>query len=90
MEETIKKRKIKKEISLEIMRIFAIFFVIFNHTGGDGYYLFLQQEKGGLLFWIYLFLSVFCKFSVPLFLAVSGALMLNREEKITVLWKKES
>lgn len=81
--------EVKKTLYLEVMRIIATFFVIFNHTGNTGFFLFSQRPEGGLLFWIYLFISVFCKFSVPLFFAISGALMLNREdEPLKVLWKK--
>lgn len=38
-------------------------------------------------FWGYLFLSVFCKFSVPVFFMISGAVLLNREdEPLKQLW----
>ena len=51
--------------------------------------MFAKQAEGSLKFWIYLFLSVFCKFSVPLFFAISGAIMLGRkDEPLKVLWKK--
>ena len=59
----------EKNIYLEAMRVIAIFFVIFNHTGSNGYTLFSQEPIGSGKFWIYLFISVFCKFSVPLFFA---------------------
>lgn len=70
-----------KYVHLEIMRIFAAFFVIFNHVGvelGDGYLLFASKPIGSLQMWCYLVVSVFCRFNVPLFLAISGALMLGR------------
>lgn len=57
----------EKNIYLEAMRVIAIFFVIFNHTGSNGYTLFSQEPIGSCKFWIYIFISVFCKFSVPLF-----------------------
>ena len=69
----------EKNIYLEAMRVIAIFFVIFNHTGSNGYTLFSQEPIGSGKFWIYLFISVFCKFSVPLFFAISGALMLEKQ-----------
>lgn len=62
-----KVQKNKKYTYIEIMRIIAIFFVIFNHTGNKGFFLFSQHQAGGMQFWIYLLVSVFCKFSVPLF-----------------------
>ena len=45
--------------------------------------------RGSAAFWVYLFVSVFDKFAVPLFLAVSGALLLNRpDEPLKTLWTK--
>ena len=77
-----------KQIDIELMRIIACFFVIFNHTETNGYFLFSLYDKHSLQFWIYLFLSVFCKFSVPLFFTISGALMLDREpEPLNRLWR---
>ena len=54
-----------KIIYLEILRIIAAFFVIFNHTGNDGFFLFSLKSSNHLPFWIYAFISVFCKFAVP-------------------------
>ena len=71
----------KKEVYLEILRIIAICFVIFNHTGLNGYWLFTQRTPGTLSFYIYLFLSLFCKFAVPLFMAISGAVLLGRKDE---------
>lgn len=76
-----------KNLDLELMRILACFFVIFNHTGNNGFFLFSSYDNHSLQFWVYLFISVFCKFSVPLFFAITGALMLNRErESLKKLW----
>lgn len=83
--EVVKK---EKYIYLEVMRIIACFFVLFNHTGTWGYSLFSMVEFNSLRYWIYLFISVFCKFSVPLFLAISGALLLIKEETLKDIWKK--
>ena len=83
-------REISKErkLYLEWMRIIAIFFVIFNHTGSDGFFLFSRYPGDPVRYWGYMFLSVFSKFSVPLFLAISGALMLDRpQEPLSKLWK---
>lgn len=79
----------KKYTYLESLRIIAIFFVIFNHTGNKGYFLFSERPVGSAQFWIYLFISIFCKFAVPVFFAISGALMLGKEdEPLKVLWSK--
>ena len=66
-----------KKVYLEIMRIIAVFFVIFNHTSNNGFFLFSLHPTNSLQFWLYLFISIFCKFSVPLFFMISGALLLD-------------
>lgn len=77
-----------KYVYLEILRSIAVFFVIFNHTGSDGFFLFAEMPVGSFAYWIYMFISVFIKFSVPVFLAISGALLLKkRNESIGQLWK---
>ena len=78
-----------KKLDFELMRIVACFFVIFNHTGQKGFFLFSTiKDRESLEFWLYLFISVFDKFAVPLFFAISGALMLGREpEPLGKLWK---
>lgn len=78
----------KKRLDIEFMRIIACFFVIFNHTKSNGFFLFASYDSKSLKFWIYLFISIFCTFSVPLFYTISGALLLNRgEESLFKFWK---
>lgn len=82
-------KKTEKSLHFELMRIAAIFFVVFTHTGEHGFFLFAQYPDTHILFWVYLFVSIFGSFAVPLFFAVSGALMLNRpEEPMQKLWGK--
>ena len=70
---------------IDVMRILAAFFVIFNHSGG--YFMFPQYVSDPPRYWGYLFLSVFTKFAVPLFFAISGALLLNRpQEPLRKIW----
>lgn len=77
----------KRQLDLELMRILAAFFVIFNHTGGAGFLLFTLYEDTTLSYWVFLSVSVFCRFSVPLFFMISGAVLLNREgETLKDLW----
>lgn len=81
--------KEKKQLDIELMRILAAFFVIFNHTRADGYLLFSQYDPQSLKFWVYMMPSVFCKFSVPLFFMISGALLLGRaQESYRTLWTR--
>lgn len=76
-----------RRLDLELMRVIACFFVIFNHTGENGFFRFSLCDSGSLRFWVYLAVSIFCKFSVPLFFMVSGALLLEREESLGRIWR---
>jgi len=69
----------EKTVYLEIVRIMACFFVIFNHTC-SGYMLGLAPMNTTR---ILLLLEFFvCKTAVPMFLMVSGACLLGKEESI--------
>lgn len=76
-----------RRLDLELMRVIACFFVIFNHTGENGFFRFSLCDSGSFRFWVYLAVSIFCKFSVSLFFMVSGALLLEREESLGRLWR---
>lgn len=78
----------QKKIYIEFIRIIASFFVIFNHTRERGFFLFASYPENSIQYWLYMFLSVFCKFSVPMFFAISGALLLSKDETIKELYKK--
>lgn len=78
----------KKYLYMECLRIIACLFVIFNHTNINGFFLFSKYSKVTWQFWVYLFISIFCKFAVPLFFAISGALLLVKKESLEDLWKK--
>lgn len=78
----------KRTVYLEVMRIIASLAVVFMHTGGDGYTLFAQYSPDRIKYWIYLFMSVFCKFPIPVFFAISGILLLPKKESIKEIWKK--
>lgn len=79
----------KRQLDIELMRVLAAFFVIFNHTRADGFQLFAQYDPHSLQFWVYLIPTVFCKFAVPLFFMISGALLLGREQvSLRDLWTR--
>ena len=71
---------------LEILRLLAPFWVVFNHTGAYGYTHFVMEAGFGQ--WIELFFSCFCTIAVPIFLMISGAVLLGKEEPFSVLLKK--
>lgn len=69
----------EKTVYLEIIRILACFFVIFNHTCSV-YMLGLAPMNATRIFLLIEFF--FCKTAVPMFLMVSGACLLGRDETI--------
>lgn len=76
----------KRILYIDVLRILACIAVIFNHA--SGYFLFGEQEPGGLLYRLEMGMSIGCKFAVPVFLAISGALMLDRETTLGELFRK--
>ena len=75
------KQSHQRLLHIEILRIIAAFFVIFNHTGDYGYTLFQLYERSSIVYWLYLCFSVMCKVSVPMFFMISGALLLKKDEE---------
>lgn len=73
----------------DFLRIFAIFFVIYNHS--SGFHLYLGYKMVGFEEFLHICLSVFDKIAVPMFFMISGALLLGKTESIkTVLLKRVS
>ena len=64
---------------LDALKLIAIYFVLFNHTGSRGFSYFAYHMDAP---WhmITLVLSVIDKVAVPLFFMASGALLIGREE----------
>lgn len=74
----------KRYLYLDVMRIIAVFLVIFNHMPGYTLY----QNTNGLERWIYMFITMLTRINVPLFLMISGTLLLGREENYRTLLAK--
>ena len=75
----------QRKLHLEMIRIIAVFLVIFNHTDGFIYY----TETTNRLTWLFsLGMAGICRIAVPLFFMVSGALLLDKEESVKDLFQK--
>lgn len=85
--DSISSGKADRKLYLDVLRVVAIFAVIFNHTNTRGYALFLNATES-IFFPIYIFCSALSKIAVPIFLMISGALLLRKEEPIRILLKK--
>lgn len=76
-----------KKIHLELLRIIAIFFVIYVHTGTDGAELYTLVSSP-LSYWSSLFLAVLAQISIPVFFLISGAVLLQKEESLKEVLSK--
>lgn len=72
---------------LDVLRIIAIWFVIFNHTRDYGYTYFATAVNQ-VGYWPGLLISVVTKIAVPVFWMISGGLLLDKEEDMKTLFFK--
>lgn len=75
--------KNNRKTYLDIARIVAIFFVLYNHTGGLQLY---KIHTGPSQFIDFIF-ATFTVINVPLFFMVSGSLLLDKEETFLEIFK---
>lgn len=80
--------KNNKQVYLEVLRIMAIFLVIYNHTRNQGFSLYADLNDYSVQYFISLALSLICKCAVPIFFMISGAVLLGREESFKDLFIK--
>ena len=72
----------KRKIHIDFIRIIAIYMVLFNHTGTNGFLLF-TTHRNSPFYPLYLLNAVFIKAAVPLFFMITGALLLKKQENYT-------
>lgn len=87
IETTLPMKTKDKLIHIELIRILAAFLVIFNHTGSNGYFLFASYPFGTFPYFTYMIFTVICKIAVPLFLMVTGALLLKKDIPLKNIYK---
>ena len=78
----------KRDSSLDVLRIVAIFFVLFTHTGSMGSKIYTGLEPGGVYYIFCIGLDTLRIICVPLFLMLSGTLLLGKTESIFFIIKK--
>ncbi len=78
----------EKRLDFELLRLIGIICVVFNHTQHRGFELY--HIPGGSLVngLVSMILAAWCKIGVPLFLMVSGGLLLHKNESLSVVLKK--
>ena len=70
---------------LDVLRILANFFVVFNHTAGYTLYQYADSYPESIF---YTTLSLLTKINIPTFLMITGVLLLGKEEEIGVVLRK--
>ena len=80
----------EKRLDLELLRVLAIFGVVFNHTQEWGFELYTDPAVSGVNLWACFLLWGLCKVAVPLFLLVSGGLLLHREEPLSQVLRRRA
>ncbi len=76
----------RNKIYLDIIRLVAIFCVVYNHTPGFDVPAYEGWSQAG--YWGALVVNQVVKMAVPLFFMVTGALLLVKEESISALFRK--
>lgn len=77
----------KKKVWLEIVRVLAVFLVIFNHTGDYGFH-YWATLAGGYRYWLFMGCAVMTVMNIPLFYLISGVTLMGKEETVGTVWKK--
>lgn len=74
----------KRDMTLDLLKIIASWFVIYQHVGGPV----LEAPEYSVRYMAVLALNIFTETSVPLFLMVSGALLLRKQESAGAVAKR--
>lgn len=77
----------KKLLHIEFLRFLCIWLVMFTHTATQGFSIFIARPDS-FFYPLYLAVPFWVKTAVPIFFMISGALLLGREEPISVIFKK--
>lgn len=74
-------------LHIDFLRILCIFLVMFTHTSTSGFSLYLNKIDS-MWFPLYILIPFWVKTAVPIFFMISGALLLKKEESISLIFKK--
>lgn len=77
----------KRLLHIDFLRILCIFLVMFTHTSTSGFSLYLNKIDSNW-FPFYIMIPFWVKTAVPIFFMISGALLLKKEEPLSVVFKK--
>ncbi|MDO4475236.1 MAG: acyltransferase family protein [Lachnospiraceae bacterium] len=75
MDETVEVRQVKRVYYLDVLRVLACLSVVMIHTTGR----YVENDIGSLNFWIGNVLDASARMGAPLFVMISGALLLDQD-----------
>lgn len=80
------KDKKSKIVYLEMLRVIAIFGVLFCHTENAGVHHYVETTNP-VNYWFGIFCATVVQYCIPLFFMITGAVLLNREESIRYVYR---
>lgn len=75
-----------KKTHIEILRTVAIILVLLNHS--DLYYTFYTNTANVITYGASLLISSVCKMNVPIFMMITGALLIPKAESVKTIFRK--
>lgn len=75
----------KRNVGFDVIRIFAILCVLYNHR--EAFYYYNNVPFGGLRYYLLVSASVISRCGPPIFLMISGILLLDKEESFLTIIK---
>lgn len=76
-----------KKLHIELLRFLCIWLVMFTHTSTAGFSIYLSRPDS-FFFPLYMAVPFWVKTAVPIFFMISGALLLGKEEAVSIIFKK--
>lgn len=77
---------VERDRKIECLRVAAAFAVVMLHTSAG--YLVKIHDPDRMVWWVANFYDASCRWSVPVFLLISGALLLNGSESVLLFYRK--
>lgn len=74
---------------LDVMRVIAILLVLYTHTGELGNFIWTRLSFNNVQFWISIIGDNIRVANTSLFLMISGALLLGKEENISSIFRNK-
>lgn len=81
-------KNIERNYALDVIRIVALFFVLFTHTGDIGSKIYYVLDNHNIYYFFCMGLDTIRMVAVPLFLMISGSVLLGKEETLVTVFKK--